>query len=126
MDAKDVWAAMRQLTGRDWHQAGVEGVDAHILNAHYANISIDHQYTPPSHKLSATHCADFESLTEWHVFIIFDTLHPTFTGLDQLPAWFLRLGVPLFTSPLTHLFNLTVALSFVPYQWKQAYICPVS
>ena len=125
-DVKDVWAAVRQLTGRDRHQAVVDGVDAHSLNAHYASISTDHQYTPPPRKLSATLSADFESLNEWRVFEILDTLYPTSTGLDQLPAWFLRLGAPLFYKPLTQLFNLSLATSFVPHQWKQVSICPVN
>ena len=117
---------MRQLTGRDRHQAVVDGVDAHSLNAHYTSISTDHQYTPPLHKLSATHSVEFESLSEWRVFHVLVTLHSTSTGLDQLPAWFLRLGAPLFYQPLTQLFNLSLATSFVPHQWKQVYICPVN
>jgi len=47
------------------------------------------------------------------------------TGLDQLPAWFLRLGAPVFYKPLAHLFNLSIATATVPRQWKQASICPV-
>jgi len=125
-DVKDVWAAVRQLTGRDRRQVAVDGVDAHSLNAHYASISTDHQYIPPPHKLSVTHSVDFQSLTEWRIFHVLDTLRPTSTGLDQLPAWFLRLGAPLFYKPLTHLFNLSLATSTVPHQWKQVSICPVN
>ena len=118
---------MRQLTGCDRHQAVVDGVDAHSLNVHYASISTDmHQYTHPPYKLSVPHSADFESLIEWRIFQVLDTLHPTSTGLDQLPAWFLRLGAPLFCKPLTHLFNLSLATSSVPQQWKQVSICPVN
>ena len=108
-DVKDVWAAVRQMTGRDRHEAVVDRVDAHSVNVHYASISTDHQYTSPPHKLSATHSADFQPLSEWRVFQVLDTLRPTSTGLDQLPAWFLRLGAPLFYKPLTHLFNLSLA-----------------
>ena len=35
-DVKDVWAAVRQMTGRDRHEAVVDGVDAHSLNVHCA------------------------------------------------------------------------------------------
>jgi len=54
-----------------------------------------------------------------------DNLHPTNTGLDRMPSWFLRLGSPYFCKPLTRLFNLSISTSEVPDQWKQAYICPV-
>lgn len=125
-DVKDVWAAVRQLTSHDRRQAAIDGVDAHSLNAHFASISTDRQYTPPPHKLSVTHSFHFQSLTEWRVFHVLDTLRPTSTGLDHLPAWFLRLGAPFFYKPLTHLFNLSLATSTVPHQWKQVSICPVN
>jgi len=32
------------------------------------------------------------------MFNILDKLRPTTSGLDQLPAWFLRLGAPVFTA----------------------------
>jgi len=108
------------------HQADIDGVDAHSLNVHYASISTDSQYTPSLHKLTVTHSAEFDLLTEWRVFNILDTLRPTSTGVDQLPAWFLRLGVPLFTMPVTHLFNLSLVTSSIPRQWKQASVCPVN
>ena len=81
-DVKDVWAAVRQMTGRERHEAVVDGVDTHSLNVHYASISTDHQYTPPPHKRSATHCADFQPLTEWRVFQVLDTLRPTSTAVS--------------------------------------------
>jgi len=46
---------------------------------------------------------------------------PTASGLDGLPAWFLRVGAPTFCSPVTHLFNLSLSTSTVPRQWKQAW-----
>ena len=47
-------------------------------------------------------------------------------GADGLPAWFLRLGAPFLCNPLTHLFNMSMATSTVPYQWKQANIRPIA
>ena len=116
---------MRQLTGRERHNVDVDGVDAHNLNAHYANISTDLHYTAPLRKLTATHLDYSESVTEWRIFNILDSLRPTATGLDQLPAWFLRLGAPLFSKPIAHLFNLCLATSVVPRQWKHAAIHPI-
>jgi len=50
---------------------------------------------------------------------------PTSTGFDLLPSWFLKLGAPVFSKPLAELFNLSIATSTVPSQWKEVYIKPV-
>ena len=47
---------------------------------------------------------------------ILDKLHPTATGLDSLPAWFLRLGAPAFCKPVAQLFNLSLTTSTFPQQ----------
>jgi len=39
--AKDMWTAVRQLTGRQHQQPVVDGVTAESLNDHYAAISTD-------------------------------------------------------------------------------------
>jgi hypothetical protein len=94
------------------------------LNNHCAAISTDSNYSEPSRKLTANNRGELY-LTEWQVFNILDHLRPTATGLDGLPAWFIRLGAPVFYKPLTRLFNLSFTTSTVPQQWKHACICPV-
>ena len=42
---KDLWAAVRQLTGRRQEVGRVDGVSADSLNDHYARISTDACYT---------------------------------------------------------------------------------
>jgi len=59
------------------------------------------------------------------VFKALDTLQVTATGLDGLPAWFLRLGAPIFYKPLAHLFASSLSSSVVPTQWKHAWIRPI-
>ena len=59
------------------------------------------------------------------MFEILDKLRNTATGMDLLPAWFLRLGAPVFCGPLARLFNKSIAYSTVPKQWKLASITPV-
>ena len=54
-----------------------------------------------------------------------DQLRPTSTGLDCLPAWFLKLGAPVFSKPIASLFNLSISENFVPQQWKTAWISPI-
>jgi len=38
-----------------------------------------------------------------------DQLHPISTGLDLLPAWFLKLAAPVFCKPIAYLFNLSIS-----------------
>ena len=40
-DGKDMWAAVRQFTGRQQHPVVPDGIDADCLNKHYADISTD-------------------------------------------------------------------------------------
>ena len=81
----------------------VEGIIADSLNNHYASTSTDSAYCPPSITHSAFNSVS-DSISEWQVFRALDTQHSTFPGLDNLPAWFLRLGAHIFCKPLTHPF----------------------
>ena len=99
-DVKDMWAAVRQLTGRKQDTGPVAGITAESLNSHYVAISTDNHYKPPVNKQSVAP-SQLQYISSWRVFQILDHLHPTATGLDQLPAWFLRIGAPLFYEPIT-------------------------
>ena len=123
-DAKALWTAVRELVGRKQEATNVDSITAESLNSHFAAVSTDKEYLAPSMKHStSTH--EFDYITDWRVFRILDTLKPTATGLDGLPAWFLRIGAAVFYKPIAFLFNKSVATSTVPTQWKRAYICPV-
>jgi len=58
------------------------------------------------------------------VFRTLEILRPTAAGLGQIPAWFLRLGAPIFAAPLARLFHQLLATGVVPHQWKTAVIKP--
>ena len=124
VDAKEMWAAVRQLTGRQQRVGPIDGITAESLNNHYAAISTDLIYSSPIRKTAATP-SNVQYITEFQVFKILDKLRPTAMGLDMLPAWFLRLGAPAFYKPIAKLFNLSLANSYVPHQWKQASILPI-
>ena len=111
---------MRRLRGKKQQNNRVSGIDAEFLNDHYCKISTHHCYTAPPLKQTATNLD-----TDWRVFKILDNLRPTATDFDDLPAWFLRLGAPIFCRPLSHLFNFSLSTSTVPHQSKQAWIRPV-
>ena len=121
VNANDMWAAYRQLTGRKQQVNVVDGITAESLNQHYAAISTDTSYQPPPCKHTAAPNVT-KVVSEWRMFIIFDNLCATATGLDQLPSWFQRLGAPLFYKPLTHLFNVSVSDGVISHQWKAAFI----
>jgi hypothetical protein len=90
-DVKDMWAAVRQLTGRKQDTGPAAGITADSLNSHYVAISTNNHYTPPINKQSVVPC-QFQYIYSWRVFQILDHLHPTAAGLDQLPAWFHKIG----------------------------------
>jgi len=48
IEAKDMWAAVKQLTGRKQVAGAIDGVNAATLNAHYAAISTDPDYNTPT------------------------------------------------------------------------------
>jgi len=62
---------------------------------------------------------------EEEVFLMLDKLRPTAAGLDGMPAWFLRLGAPVFAAPIAQLFNQMLAERNIPQQWRTAIIPPV-
>ena len=105
IEAKDMWAAVRQLTGRRRAPAVIEGINAQALNEHYASISTDPDYITPRRKYS-TCPSSSDYISEWRVFCALNHLRPSATGLDELPAWFLRLGAPLFYKPVAQLFTI--------------------
>ena len=123
-NSKDMWTTVRQLTGRSRCVCAVDGITAESLNTHYARISTDDGFQPPRWKYTVV-ANDTDIISEWHIFNILRGLRATATGVDRLPAWFLRLGAPVFCKPLARLFNLSLANSVVPLQWKKASICPV-
>ena len=51
--ARDMWAAVRQVTGKS-HNDHVDGITATSLNLHYAAISTDTDYKVPSPKQTSS------------------------------------------------------------------------
>jgi len=104
IEAKDMWAAVTQLTGHRQVPVAIEGISAQSFNEHYASISTDPDYITPRRKYSACPSSS-DYISEWRVFCALDHLCPSATGPDELPAWFLRLGAPLFYKPVVHRFS---------------------
>jgi len=98
--AKEAWQKVRRLT----KSQPLPGLTAQVLNSHYADVSSDSKYTPPPVKQTASPPCSY--VTEIEVFRMLDRLKPTATGLDTLPAWFLRLSAPVIAAPQTHTVQL--------------------
>jgi hypothetical protein len=122
---KDLWTEVTRLI----KPASLKGTcfpstyTAQTLNDHYASISNDSNYTCPPLKPTTLYPCD--RISEREIFYLLDKLRPTASGLDGLPFWFLRVGAPIFCLPLSHLFNISIASSTVPTQWKTAVIHPI-
>jgi len=86
VDAKDMWAAVRQLTGHKQEQTvDVDGVNAATLNNHYARISTDNMHTIPSLKQTVSPVFS-PSVSEEHIFKILDKLKLEWTNY-QIGFW---------------------------------------
>jgi len=55
-----------------------------------------------------------------------DTLPPTATGLEMIPAWLLRLGAPSFAAPLAQLFQQSLAAGVAPSRVHHASLLEVA
>ena len=121
---EDMWAKVRELINpRAREVLAPQGISAQVLNNQFAAISTDASYQKSKSKLSCNSPED--CIDEIQVFRILDHLRHTATGLDGLPAWFLRLGAPAFAAPIAELFNQSFTASTVPKQWKIAIITPI-
>ena len=127
-DSKCMWAKVRQLTGRSKPNVSNNpdiNITASSLNDHYAAISTDANYKDPGVKHTANNEDASTHITEWRVFRLLDGLKRTATGLDNIPAWFLKIGAPFFAGPIADMMNGSLSSFTVPSQWKAAYILPI-
>ena len=93
-DSRSTWSKVRQLTGRSQSSSAASrnsAITADLLNRHYAAISTDANYTAPSVKATANTSSAVTHITNLRLFKVLDSLRPTATGLDNIPAWFLRI-----------------------------------
>ena len=121
--SRDLWTAVNKIKNRTKNEQTVVGINAEILNKYYADISHDNNHVKPPYKHTTS--SQMAPFSEYEIFNILDKLKPTASGLDQLPAWFLRLGAPVLAKHIARLFNRSIDESVVPCQWKRAYIKPI-
>ena len=79
-DAKEMWAAVRQLTGRQQEAGVVAGITAESLNEHYAAISTHANYTPPLLKHS-------KFADDTYLVIPASNVDSRVTEIDNIETW---------------------------------------
>ena len=108
-DPRSMWVKVRQLTGR-CSKAGDDAINstvtAEILNNHHAAILKDSSYRTPCTKSTVNNRSALNAITEWRIFKVLDGLKCTAAGLDNIPAWFLKIGAPFFATPIANVMNL--------------------
>jgi len=84
---KDAWTKVREvIRGSNNHASDrIDVLTPQMFNDHYAAISTDKNYRAPRPKLSAS--SKLCCIRKVDVFRMLDTLQPTATGLDSIPAW---------------------------------------
>ena len=125
-NVRETWAKVREVTRghRRVDEPTASDLTADTLNKHYAAISTDANYILTRRKHTVADTGEY--VTEENVFNMLDRLKPTATGLDGLPAWFLKVSAPVLSAPLAALFNQSIVSGVVPQQWKTAVITPVA
>ena len=122
-NAGEMWQEVKKLTGKTKKSSYPLQITPNELNNHYATISSDKSYKPPPIKITVPENTHY--ISEQTVFFHLNKLKKTAAGNDKLPFWFLRLGAAFFSTPLSHILNISLNTSNVPDQWKHAIIHPV-
>jgi len=120
--SKDLWSKVNQIIGKVPPNIQSSKFEATKFNEHYATVSLDPAYTSPLPKLTCPLPSSWPS--EFAIFRCLDSLKRTSPGPDQIPYWFLKLGAPYLSAPISLLYQLSLNNSIVPSQWKTATIIP--
>ena len=89
-NVKNLWDGVNKVVKKKPGNPPIpEGVTAETLNQHYASISTDEAYVKPTRRVSVYQQESY--ISDLEMFHILDHLKHTATGLDGVPAWFLRL-----------------------------------
>src|SRR6266536_1278941 len=125
---KALWDRVREITGSSGRKSTLPTTIelAEELNTHFAQISTDMQYQQPAKRLIGENTNQLDCvITEEEIFHMLDRLKCTSMGLDNLPAWFLRVSAPYIALPIAYLFSLSLSHSILPSQWRDSAITPV-
>ena len=82
--SREMWNLVRSVTGKEKPKHSLtKDLTVSHLNQQFSAISTDSEYKT----LLVKHAASLviEEFTEWHIFRMLDTIHPTAMGLDGIP-----------------------------------------
>src|SRR6218665_2096233 len=119
---KQLWSAVNKLTGKRSSAEADLPATVEELNDFFAAASTGSTYQLPILKSTASPNSEF--FNEANTFFILDRLRPTAEGLDNVPAWFLRLLAPVCARWIARLFNLSLNSSTIPEQWRDPVPAP--
>ena len=126
-NTKELWKAVKQLTGWERESAGDPGVTAESLNQHYASVSTDNTHDRlPLKDTAIGRFSSHYNVTDYEAFNLLDTLTPTATGLDNLPVWFLRLAAPVIYGLVADVINVSAKYSYRSPVHRTLRHCPVA
>ena len=126
-NTKLLWSKINNIRGTKRDNTLVpDHITAEVLNNHYRDISTNQNYLPTSSKLTCQpDPAVAYSIPPIIVLNFLTKLKSSAAGMDDLPHWFLRSMAPLIAEPLSRLFSASLALGYVPPQWKTSLINPI-
>src|SRR6218665_1716046 len=141
---KQPWSAVRNLNDKQDTADSELPFTAEELNDFFAASSMDSEYQQLVRKTTALFSAsstdseyqqpvrkttampNAQVCCEADIFYILDCLRPTAEGLDNIPAWFLRLLASVISGWIARLFNSSLNSSMIPEQWRVADIRPMA
>jgi hypothetical protein len=68
---------------------------------------------------TTTSSFNFQTVSESHVYRLLLSLNPRkSTGIDKIPAKFIRIAAPVITNSLTKIYNMAIISATVLFEWK--------
>ena len=136
-DTKQLWQLLRST--RNWSSrvnsvsvsdAIGSTVTAEGLNAHFANIATDPNYSRDNIEdclccIDGSDLSSFVPFSEYFLTIVLSRIRPTSPGPEGIPFWLYRTCAPELGPIVAKLVNFSLSQHTVPRVWKTAHVTPV-
>lgn len=129
LPAKIFWNHIKNLgVGKSKKSFQSVPFTAQELNNYFCNIIRPHAIEEYKIPIGADNCNAFKFslVTEEEVRQSLYDIKSNAVGLDKINLRFLKIILPYFLEPITHLFNFLISNSVYPKLWKIALVTPIS